>query len=1187
MSRTSKRPSSARRNIKIETFSPFVSGTRLRNVQSLLRGPDESTDKPDTILCIAGIDSRYNGGSIELFNYLLFGFFETRKAELEKSGFEEEVIDDVVFVIRRYEVDIYCNPINYHYLLPYVSHWRNVRFHCVTEKQYEDEEESGNFKIESFIEMVADSKIVGVPFSIAGHKQKFDKMLVEKWPIVQAYALEDFGGRGFFTLSHDVMDISEDLHVLYRQIDPVSLENIITEQLPLLERQWTNMISTVTVDLAKDSKVVTEEKISEPLKSYYLHGLVGSHGFADKRLKEVPYVLFGTNTRKSVLDSLEDGGKTEKNKIHLTGTGNGPAKFMICRGTSPHSALSCIRTYFFTELSDPLQGPLNGDSAEDEETRILVEMYAAMVDSVTEAIQKYASHSQSHQARAKAVEILVDQCKKITNPNVQKYLQRRSNIVFTMEAAGTDGSGCPIEDGQRSLKLKTVKLFLYDIPSVTGKVAGSLAYSEVFLDSVIRVQKDDGTQYLNSEILILTANFPRFQAWHLSGSRPVQALQDKLTHGMGDTCGRMLIAGESVYAGTARNLGQFHLEVQLYAYEHALVLLHPQSGTVSLLNNRNLDSIHFYDGGTGSVLAVLFLVVKETAKSSLPTFLTSESNHIYLSLTPKTQAYKHMYSEILPAWKTESSLPAFIRCDTLPSEYNNTYNYLQNKYEMSPPTVQLTGFPRALATLPDLKLFLAHFSASSVSDVSIPEVAIPAIRNVVQPLDTDRSIAAENRKPGEEVESEDKTAEIVVNIIGGVQGIHMNTLCDTLMDITKDRIKWTVLRQPLDSPDSFIPGQLQMSLTSLVSNNRKRRSVVMSTTSKARVLVVTPTNVDVLQVVQAIHCHPDPEVRKVTKIGSVTVCVDPLNAYMERRLTLPNFLNDCAQGWVNNILFTSSTSVKNQSLLTIQNLLRSINTDVAFFLAEHGKVTRSMDIDAMLSETAFMQDEKVRARHLLCPGWSLGAWKEQMALLKMNSVVLRFSQPLESQLLMKKLKGLKSSLKSFPCKGNIYFVEGMLHLTDSPKMKELHHSTLSDTTTVTLAKNLDQLSNNVTNGDGPHNTKGDNFLVFTGCELQESVLKDLVRLCVKQKPEKKKLITRKNVTKEDEKKIHTQHHLEALPEGWFYNGTQFVSFDGQKQNTHPDLDKFIQQYVDQTNQEVEIYNKKVDEISRNYVDLFS
>ena len=33
---------------------------------------------------ISGIDSRYNDGMTELMNYLLFGFFELRKTELEK-----------------------------------------------------------------------------------------------------------------------------------------------------------------------------------------------------------------------------------------------------------------------------------------------------------------------------------------------------------------------------------------------------------------------------------------------------------------------------------------------------------------------------------------------------------------------------------------------------------------------------------------------------------------------------------------------------------------------------------------------------------------------------------------------------------------------------------------------------------------------------------------------------------------------------------------------------------------------------------------------------------------------------------------------------------------------------------------------------------------------------------------------
>lgn len=35
-------------------------------------------------MCISGIDSRYNDGMTELINYLMFGFFDVRKTELEK-----------------------------------------------------------------------------------------------------------------------------------------------------------------------------------------------------------------------------------------------------------------------------------------------------------------------------------------------------------------------------------------------------------------------------------------------------------------------------------------------------------------------------------------------------------------------------------------------------------------------------------------------------------------------------------------------------------------------------------------------------------------------------------------------------------------------------------------------------------------------------------------------------------------------------------------------------------------------------------------------------------------------------------------------------------------------------------------------------------------------------------------------
>jgi len=43
------------------------------------------------------------------------------------------VVVDVVLVIRRDSVEVYCNPVNYVSLLPLVAHWRRVHIHCLPE----------------------------------------------------------------------------------------------------------------------------------------------------------------------------------------------------------------------------------------------------------------------------------------------------------------------------------------------------------------------------------------------------------------------------------------------------------------------------------------------------------------------------------------------------------------------------------------------------------------------------------------------------------------------------------------------------------------------------------------------------------------------------------------------------------------------------------------------------------------------------------------------------------------------------------------------------------------------------------------------------------------------------------------------------------------------------------------------
>lgn len=82
--------------------------------------------------------------------------------------------------------------------------------------------------------------------------------MVEKWPLIQAFALDGIGRGSFFTMKYKVgvadwaagvhlsvrltlvfvfqlMDMSEKLWQVYNRLDPVSLNQVITEvALPLL-----------------------------------------------------------------------------------------------------------------------------------------------------------------------------------------------------------------------------------------------------------------------------------------------------------------------------------------------------------------------------------------------------------------------------------------------------------------------------------------------------------------------------------------------------------------------------------------------------------------------------------------------------------------------------------------------------------------------------------------------------------------------------------------------------------------------------------------------------------------------------------------------------------------------------------------------------------------------------------------
>lgn len=118
---------------------------------------------------------------------------------------------------------------------------------------------------------------------------------------------------------------------------------------------------------------------------------------------------------------------------------------------------------------------------------------------------------------------------------------------------------------------------------------------------------------------------------------------------------------------------------------------------------------------------------------------------------------------------------------------------------------------------------------------------------------------------------------------------------------------------------------------------------------------------------------------------------------------------------------------------------------------------------------------------------------------------------------------------------------------------------------------------------GPQTTNN-SYLIFHGVGLSQEGLKDWLCHCAKQKMQKKIKKNIRTLTPQEIKYIHVKRHLDPLPPGYFYNGYHFVSFFGEKQNFHPLMDQFIEEYVQEANKEIDRFNKEVDLLP--HADLF-
>uniref|UniRef100_A0A8D2NCP1 Uncharacterized protein n=1 Tax=Zonotrichia albicollis TaxID=44394 RepID=A0A8D2NCP1_ZONAL len=1081
---------------------------------------------PATILlwfCFAGIDSRYNEGCRELANYLLFGLYNQNNNDFERTGFPEEVLDDIIILIKPDSVHLYCNPVNYNQLLPYVAHWRNLHFHCLTENEYEDEEAAEEFKISSFVDMVRDCSRIGIPYSCQGHLQIFDMFIVEKWPIVQAFALEGIGGDGFFTMKYELMDVSADLWKTYSKMDPVSLEDLLFEDLKIFEHQWTNFFANFDTEIPFILEL-SESQAGEPFRSYFSHGMISSH-ITDNSPSRQPFVLFGSHSTKENLNTGNFNFPSEGHLVRNTGPGGSTAKHMVSRKTEADVPwLGFCLVYFLNVVFVFLFSTL------------LSQIYSAVVEAVLAGIECYAKTS----------------------------TESKVNQV----------------DNEDSLSLiKTASMMVFDIPDLlTGRgCLGSVVFSESFLTSQIQVKEKDGSIHPDSRHVILTAAIPRFASWLVSESSEPQLSSSSGQNLLWEWedksfLGTLLTGGDGVYICSS-NPQAMPAEGKVYFFSDGILFCDPHHGSISIPKS-HMSSISLYDGDSNSVVAALFIDFKSSLLPHLPIEFHTQNNFLVIALFPKRKIYKAFYSQVFSSWHNQTNSGLSLRVvpeELLSEEQKRLHSSVQKLFNASFASGERCRELKLSAAIPGLERFVQHFTVSSVSTKPVMRAHLPVL---LQESETISDCKAEGDK-------------VIITILTGLPGCRSSDLCSFLVTFTKEHGRWIVYRQTMDSPQCFSASHFQRFLAGLLEAQQNlgvHQPTLKSTGKNNRLLVVLQGYTDVIDVVQALQTHPDPDVKSSFIIGTINTCVEPLSCYMEHRLLFPKFLDQCSQGLVSNVVFTShATEQRHPLLVQLQSLIRAANPGVSFILAENGIVTRNEDIELILSESSFSSPQMMRARYLMYPGWYEGRYGAGPVFPPMVQICVWFSRPLEKTRFVTKCKAIKSLLKPSPFSGNIYHIMGKVKFSDADKVIEVCHNTAANSLSLVP----------VPEGPTPPDPRNDPrdcssqqeyFLVFIGCSLKEEDIKDWLRETAKQKPQRKALKTRGMLTLQEIKNIHVKRHLDPLPAGYFYNGTQFVNFFGDKMDYHPLMDQFMNDYLEEANREIEKYNRELEE--QEYHDLF-
>ncbi|KAI6660040.1 hypothetical protein LOD99_14381 [Oopsacas minuta] len=709
--------------------------TRVRSVQQILNKLEL-----DAILCIPGVDSSYNDGCWRLYSYLLYDLSGDELNQLELGPSPEE--EDTFLLITPNQIYISCHPDCYNKILTRLGRWHaNISISCdLSYKDREDTDHFEVFKISSFIQMTEGVNRIGVPFGrgsrlTSKEKQEFSPMSVEQWPLIQAYALEEMGGLGFFTMSHKLYDVTEALQLLYSEVDPLSVAYLQKRGARLFYKQWEDMIDSVSRLDPDDVINLSEQTLLSGMRTYLQHAKLSQK--IDGRAKGYAYVLVGQNSHK-----LKYKPCPVASKLATVDTPEGVSQHCVVELSDPLLPLAAARTFFFSQNHSPcdtnsVQNPRCTNTDHD----YLLLLYRDLVNEIRSTFQCMSSVV-----------------------SIKELKESVSTKIRTAVNKGREGREIGIEVHVSSYNIRKIELLdsaishknvyylratLTDIhsPTNSSKKLGAIVFGETFVTSQLRIKYSATDEKSERICLILSDTIPVLVTWadrqsQLLGGDSIKACLQSTDR---TQLGNLISLGLTVVNLSTSFIQGLALPVKLHVLSGGIIL---QSSIWKFLWLPWILIEHIMLVEVGKEEKQLRIFPKSEYLSHLPLFL--HTDYLTILYSPSGMEHSRLRREIVGLLK--SLRGELFSCQELDYDTNTvTSGYV-------------------------IQDFSQHLEISSLYDGYISFQTLSSL----SPADhTDEN-------------------SIALHIVGGLPGSNADSLVSFIINNTSEDIEWIIISHPIE-----------------------------------------------------------------------------------------------------------------------------------------------------------------------------------------------------------------------------------------------------------------------------------------------------------------------------------------------------------------------------------------------------